>query len=146
MKKICRMFAALCMVAALLPAVAYAGTSNGSPAYASTGSKDYVTYSRILTSSTHAIAYQFTRCTSSSTAPGEMGSQARLYRSNGTLYGSSQWRYTGSTYGQNVTHSASYTLQASRGTSWYAQGSAIFVSGGDYRTITSYRTLNQTVE
>ncbi|MDO4436459.1 MAG: hypothetical protein Q4B77_00670 [Coriobacteriaceae bacterium] len=45
------------------PAVALAGTANGPIASASSGPKDFGTYSRVQTTSTHANAYQFTRCT-----------------------------------------------------------------------------------
>lgn len=135
----------LAVTAFSVPITAYAGTVDGEQAFACTGVECYNTYSRIQTNSTHAVAYQFTRCTSSSAVAGEIGSLARLYRSSGALYSSSGWQYNGSTYGQNVAIGANVTTAQPRGTSWFAKGSAQYYLNGGYKTLNSYQTRNQTV-
>lgn len=136
----------LAVAVALTPVAAFAGRSNGPQAYMSTGAKNFNTYSSIQTTSTRAISYQFTRCTNTSAVAGEMGSLSRLYSNDsGALYSSSGWYYNGSTYAKDIAVGATVSTAQPKGTSWYANGAASIYMSGGYKTLSSGRTLNQTV-
>lgn len=131
----------LTLVIVSFPFTAFAGESNGSSAVSSSGTKSFITYSKIVTNQS-AYAYQYVS-SRSQTVAGEIGAIARLYRSSGVLYSASGWRYTGSTWGPNNWMIVNSNVRSS-GTSWYSHGSGACWFSGSYHTFTGGRTLNQT--
>lgn len=96
-----RRIASMALAIALLlmsPLPVFAGSASGSNATASSGSKSFVTYSNIYTSSSFADASQAIR-SAQTTSAGEMGANPRLFTANGALYRDGGWQYSWSTLG-----------------------------------------------
>lgn len=143
-----RRIASMALAIALLlmsPLPVFAGSASGSNATASSGSKSFVIYSNIYTSSSFADASQAIR-SAQTTSAGEMGANPRLFTANGALYRDGGWQYSWSTLGgYNWLFFHARADSVSTETSWYSQGSGAYWNGRGYTTFSSGRSPAQTV-
>lgn len=137
---------ALAVVLLLMsPLPVFAGSATGSNTTASSGSKSFVAYSNIYTTSNMADASQAIR-SAQTTSAGEMGANPRLFTSNGALYRDGGWQYSWSTLnGYNWLFFHARANSVSTGTSWYSQGAGAYWNGTGYTTFSSGRSPAQTV-
>lgn len=85
----------------------------------------------------------YIECSSNDLPKGYMGSQARLYNSNGVLFGSGTWQYT--TFETSVTGYME-VFDVEKDTYYYSQGIVALYNGDGYTNYTCTKTPNYIIE